>query len=154
MSAAATHVRLAAGRIAAGTLRGNDFFAAGIPLGTTAPMLPERAVEKLARESGARVASVPRLILAGRTAAPQAARWLFDLEVPVKSVANGESRSQRRYFVGREVHSWQVTTARNRYEHGDPDDVITLPDGRRFIVKRSAVMSAHLEVVTFEGGAK
>jgi hypothetical protein len=77
-------------------VHGNDFFFVGIPRSSKGQIVtPEAATATIAERMGARVASVPRLVLAPKPFSPQTARWKIELDRPV-NLGSG--------IVGREVY--------------------------------------------------
>lgn len=82
VSAYATELKIANGRLQYPAVSGHELRVLGIPsaLSTGLPATPERAVEVAARASGARIAGVPQLVAAPPTEYPQAARWSLRLE--------------------------------------------------------------------------
>ena len=99
VASSATGVSIVNGHFDPASLRGSEFDAEGIPMHTTAPMPPERAAEWLARASGQRVATVPRLIHPGLGYFTQSAHWMMELEASVTT--SGSHAPERTFFVGR-----------------------------------------------------
>jgi hypothetical protein len=148
----ATHLRIVNGRIDGSTWRGMEFHGAGIPLGTTAPILPERAAERLAQESGARVASVPRLMLTGVGYFPQSARWMLDLDRDVTARnPQGVGRSGRQFFVGRSLTEWSVGTYQAATAVAEVDTLFGV-SGELLLLKRRSDASRGWESVEFNRG--
>ena len=78
---------LVGGKIHFGSDFGGEFFAFGIPQGHAGefPISPEKAAEVAASQTGARVATVPRLVMPLNTdGIPQNAKWEIQLDRPVR----------------------------------------------------------------------
>lgn len=149
VAATATHLRITpGGTFDPFTRRGNEFHASGIPLGTTAPILPERAVERVALESGARVASVPRLLLPGFKYFPQSARWVLNLGRDVETRSpQGVHGTGLEFFVGQSLTDWSVGV----YRALDTvrGDTLFLPSGKPLVFTRRSDAPGAWESVQF-----
>ncbi|HEU4996405.1 MAG TPA: hypothetical protein VFT29_16420 [Gemmatimonadaceae bacterium] len=120
VAAAATNLRFAGSRIDPASLVGNEIDGSGIPMGMNVPISPEGAVERLAKESQRRISTVPRLLLPGVRFHPQVARWELATETPVATTnSDGQSRSDRLFFLGSNVRSWDVVVYRSRAQSAD-----------------------------------
>lgn len=83
VSALSTDLKIENGEVVFPFLSGNDFFAAGIPVGQAGefPLPPEAAAVAVAHQTGRRITSGPRLVMpANSEGLPQDARWQFDLD--------------------------------------------------------------------------
>lgn len=71
-----------------------------IPIGQgfAAPVSPEQAASLVSRATGARVSSVPELVMPGRGFHPQHSRWRVTLDRPVS--ARGSGSATREVYVG------------------------------------------------------
>jgi hypothetical protein len=113
VAASATRLRVVDGRWPTVSFIGGEFDALGIPMGTIEPMSPETAARMLGTATGKRVATIPRLVLAGVGHWAQAAHWMMQLEDTAESSdAHGARRSERTYFVGRSLRTEEREIAR------------------------------------------
>ena len=151
VAASATHLRMVKGKIDPMSRKGGEFDAEGIPRGETAPLSPESAAEWLAKESGKRVASVPRLILPGIGYYAGTGRWLLELEGPVISRGEaGERRSDRAFFVGRSLKTFEREISRSEGRSRAADS-IRGENNRLFVLGRKIGHQARWERVSVGG---
>jgi hypothetical protein len=85
-------------------LSGNDFVARGISVDPArfSAISPERAVERVARLTGARISRAPELVLPGKEYHPTGALWklTLDRDVRVHGVDKGRQVQVREIFTG------------------------------------------------------
>ena len=102
----AVDVTLGPGGYLASTGRGTDFHAWGFPSSpdSSLQLLPERAVQEVG-PTGARVATLPRLVGPSHIFSPGFARWelRLDRSIVVTVDSSGESLSTDEVLIGRRV---------------------------------------------------
>jgi hypothetical protein len=127
VSALATELTIAGGRIDYGRSDGNEFFPIGTPPGWDSPvgLSPERAVVRMGHRTGRRINQVPRLIAADpRAAYPQGAVWRIQLEsrVHLRGRNSGRVLDDGTIYAG--LHEDVGTSARMV---SDDDRVLRIP---------------------------
>lgn len=108
VAAYAADVELVGDRVGLPQESGNEFGAVGIPVnqGQLYPISAERAAVVASRETGALIASVPRLLLPGRLHAFDSGRWQVTLDRDVVfRRASGATSTTRTVYVGVELTS-------------------------------------------------
>ena len=103
VSALATELRIANGKLTFPSVSGNEIFALGIPSGHQGeyPISPEAAVQIAADQTGVRVAKVPELVIPLTSdGPPQTARWRIALERSASFARSSDVVSSSEVFLG------------------------------------------------------
>lgn len=102
IAAYATDIRVEDGSLRLPKFSGGEFVWRGIAVGADLPISPEAAANAVARSTGSKIASVPRLILPSfRDGSPAAARWLMTLSpAPTVSVKGQSPSSPTDLYMG------------------------------------------------------
>lgn len=148
----ATHLVMRDGRIDPMSLRGSEFYGLGVPAGKSMTVSPERAVERVATESGRRVAEVPVLVLPGLPWEPLAARWLLVTEAAIRvRNAHGQPALLNSIYVGRANLSLDVETFRGTVASAlEPLEKLTGADKQEYQLRRLPSMPRRFEEVRIE----
>ncbi len=104
ISAYATDVRIENDAIRLPKISGNEFTWRAIPKSVARfPVSPEASAVRVAKQSGARIAAIPRMVMPDfRNGGPEAARWELTLDTAVtfETVVNRRSIRASTVFFG------------------------------------------------------
>jgi hypothetical protein len=125
IAAYATNIRLENGSIRLPKYAGAEFVWRSVPVGGDLPVPPEAAANEVARATGSKVASVPRLILPNfRDGSPAAARWSMSVRPAPAVGVNGRAVSRpTNLFLGPDGPGGYEVAALQRAAADQPNEL-------------------------------